>query len=93
MVGEQRHGSLTQIKKQRTGVERRKPADARDVWIPAAGDRPDFAEPVKCNNLPTQQFLNRTHFRDVSWPYLCAMHSQRPGFAFSRTGGYCIPAQ
>jgi len=66
MVCEQRHGSLTQIKKQRTAVKRRKPADARDAWIPAAGDRPDFVEPVMRNNLPTQRFLNRTRFSDMS---------------------------
>jgi len=40
MVREQRHGSLTSIKKQRTTVKRRKPADARDARIPATGDLP-----------------------------------------------------
>jgi hypothetical protein len=93
MAYEQRHGSLTPIKKQRAAVKRRKPADARDAWFPTGGDRPDFAEPVMRINLSAQRFLNRARFCDVTWPYLCTMRSQLPGFAFSRTDGYRIRAQ
>jgi hypothetical protein len=76
IVCEQLHVSLTPIKKQHTPVKRRKPADARDAWIPAAGDHPVFAEPLMRIILSTQRYMNHACCCYMNWPYLCTVHFQ-----------------